>query len=289
MEGARPQRELRILAFADLHLDHALPWATRQTGEATRAAQQVAFDAICAIAAAEADVLISAGDLYDFDRHHPETGELLRAGFERLAPMPVLLVPGDSDPVDGLSLYEHVEWSPNVRVLSTPAEPAQPVAGLTVWFARSAQELAAITPGAATINLGVLHGPAPEPGTTFHHVIAAAGHQPTATPGVTCPGAAYPVEPEDAPGGVVVLNFGEDGSLEVTRREIGASAPPRPARRFPTEELADYDLAAIGEEQTVRGEFVRNLITPEESPVHLRRLALLSGLRALAGTPPPKP
>src|SRR5690349_10624479 len=111
MEGGRPQRELRILAFADLHLDRALPWATRATGEATRLARQVAFDAICAIAAAEADVLISAGDLYDFDRHHPETGELLRAGFERLAPMPVLLIPGDTDPRDGVSLYELVNWS----------------------------------------------------------------------------------------------------------------------------------------------------------------------------------
>ena len=289
MEGGRPQRELRILAFADLHLDHALPWATRETGEATRTAQQVAFEAICAIAAAEADVLISAGDLYDFDRHHPETGELLRAGFERLAPMPVLLVPGDTDPINGLSLYEHVKWSPNVRVLSTPDEPAKPIEGLTVWAAASVEELAAITPDAATFNLGVVHGPAPERVATVQHLIAAAGHQPAETAGVTCPGAVHPVDPEDPPGGVVVLNLFENGSLDVTRREIGASAPSRPPRRFPTDELAEYDLAAIGEEQTIRGEFVRTLITPEESPVHLRRLALLSGLRALAGTPPPKP
>jgi calcineurin-like phosphoesterase family protein len=289
MEGGRPQRELRILAFADLHLDHALPWATRETGEATRVAQQVAFDAICAIAAAEADVLISAGDLYDFDRHHPETGELLRAGFERLAPMPVLLVPGVSDPLTGPSLYDHVKWSPNVKVLSSPTEPATPVPGLTVWAASGADDLAAITPDAAAFNLGVLHGPAPERPATLQHVIAAAGHQPADGADVTCPGAAYPVDPEDPPGGLVMLNVLEDGSVDITRRDIGTYAPPRPARRFPTDELADYDLAAIGEEQTVRGEFVRNLITPEESPVHLRRLALLSGLRALAGTPPTKP
>ncbi len=308
MEGGRAQRELRILAFAHLHLDHALPWATRATGIATRTAQQVAFDAICATAATEADVLISAGDLYDHDRHHPETGELLRAGFERLAPMPVLLIPGGSDPLNGLSLYEQVKWSANVHLLrpersdaperSEPSEqpdlPAflSPLPGLTVWVAADAAALAPAAAGAASserdFNLAVLTGPAApdQPPSGIQHVIAPTSHHPSFSAGATCPGAAFPVDPEDPPGGVLVLNVFEDGSLAVTRREIGASAPPRPARRFTTDELAGDDLAAIGEEQTVRGEFVRNLLTPEEAPVHLRRLALLAGLKALTGAAP---
>jgi 3',5'-cyclic AMP phosphodiesterase CpdA len=288
MEGG-PQRELRILVFADLHLDRSLPWATRQAGEASRAAQQVVFDAICAMAATEADVLISAGDLYDYDRHHPETGELLRAGFERLAPLPVLLVPGDTDPPGPLSLYEHVKWSPNVHVLKAADGPAQatPIPGLTVWAAADAETLAAATPGEGGFNLGVVHGPAgalPD----LQHVIAAAGHYPADGPSVSCPGAAFPVDPEDPPGAVLMLNVLDDGTVLVTRREVGAEAPARPSRRFPTDELTAHDLMAIGEEQTVRGEFVRNLLTPEEAPVHLRRLALLNGLKALAGEPPPR-
>jgi len=290
MEGGRAQRELRILAFADLHLDRALPWATRATGDETRAAQQVAFDAICSIAATEADILISAGDLYDYDRHHPETGELLRAGFERLAPMPVLLLPGETDPQDGLSLYEHVKWSPNVQVLSAAElTSTTPLPGLTIWTAPDADELARAETEAGSFNLAVFHANATSEqvaASRIQHLIAAAGHHPFELPGVTCPGAAQPVDPEDPPGGVAVLNLLEDGTLLVTRREVGTYAPERPARRFPTAELAHYDLAAIGEEQTVRGEFVRNLITPEESPVHLRRLALLTGLQALAGIAP---
>lgn len=291
MEGGRAQRELRILAFADLHLDRALPWATRAAGEANREAQQVAFDAICAMAATDADVLISAGDLYDYDRHHPETGELVRAGFERLAPTPVLLVPGQTDPADRLSLYEHVEWSANVHVLA-PGDGAahlEPVPGLAVWAGADEETLAAVATDPALFNLAVLHGPASEPlagDGRFQHVIAAAGHHPVDAGAVSCPGAAFPVDPEDPPGAVLMLHLQDDGVVVVTRREIGTFAPPRPPRRFPTDELSRYDLSAIGEEQTVRGEFVRNLIAPEESPVHLRRLALLSGLRALAGKPP---
>jgi len=294
--GGRPQRELRVLTFADLHLDRSVPWSTRETGRTMRAAQQVAFDAICAIAAAEADVLISAGDLYDYDRHHPDTGELLRGGFERLAPMPVLLLPGESDPIDGLSLYEHVKWSANVTVLRT-SEPTswRPLPGLTVWAAADAAALAGVAAEPGAFNLGVVRGGAggsEPPGAAsarpggLQHVVAAWSHHPSDGLRETCPGAAYPVDPEDPPGGVVVLNILEVGSVDVTRREIGTYAPTRPPRRFTTDELAAYDLAAIGQEQTVRGEFVRTLLTPEESPVHLRRLALLSGLRALDGTAP---
>lgn len=290
--GGRPQRELRVLAFADLHLDRSVPWSTRATGEAMRVAQQVAFDAICAIAAAEADVLISAGDLYDYDRHHPDTGELLRGGFERLSPMPVVLIPGEADPIDGLSLYEHVKWSPNVHVLTT-SEPTgfSPLPGLTVWAAADSAALAGVAADAGTFNLGVARGGGGLAGTPvelggLQHLLVASSHHPSDGERETCPGAAYPVDPEDPPGGVVVLNLLEDGTLEVTRREIGTFAPQRPQRRFPTDGLAAYNLAAIGEEQTVRGEFVRTLLTPEESPVHLRRLALLSGLRALDGAAP---
>src|SRR5579871_1954019 len=96
--AVRPHSELRILAFAGLRLDASFPWATPEAGQAARAERQLALDAICAIAASEADAVLCAGDLYDQERHHPDTGELLRQAFGGLAPLPVVLVPGESDP-----------------------------------------------------------------------------------------------------------------------------------------------------------------------------------------------
>ena len=293
MEGGVPggARELRILVFADLHLDRAYPWATREVGAAQRAAQEITFEAICAIASAEADLLVSAGDLYDFDRHHPDTGELLRGGFERLAPMPVLLLPGETDPADRVSLYEQVRWSPNVHVIRE-AELVEPVLGLTVWAAPFGTEadMPAANPG--EIRLALLRWPAPglvaelEGRTDVSHIVVAGGHSPAQAARTVAPGAAHPVEPEDPAGGIVLLTVAPDGTVHASLRELGSRPPQLPQHRFATSDLEGMDLAVVGEEQTVRGEFVRNLLAPDEDPVHLRRLALLAGMRALEGRPP---
>lgn len=289
--AAAEQRELRVIAFGDLHLDRSFPWTTSENGAAARAAQAIAFEAICAVAGAEGDVLISAGDLFDQDRHHPDTGEMLRAGFERLAPMPVLLVPGESDPPDRAGLYEQVKWTSNVHVCRT-AGLVEPIPGLTVWVVPPGSEEPMPPPNPGEIRIVVLRDGSPEllaeleSREDVHHVISAGSHFPSEEGKSSAPGAAHPAEPHDPDGSLEVLSIADDGTVGVSRRQLGGKAPAVPGPRFATDELDAIDLAVIGEEQTVRGEFVRNLLAPDETPTHVRRLALLSGMRALMGRPP---
>ena len=295
-EAEAPPREFRILAFADLHLDRAFPWAGVEGAQELRMRQVQTLEAICSTAAAEADALLCAGDLYDESRHHPDTGELLHASFERLHPLPVLIAPGNNDPAGRASLYARVSWPENVHVFGdaepTPFELAP---GIMVWGSagpldgdaqaqarQAAGERA--TAAAAAVHLGLCHG-APTGAPALTHLIAAAGHEPSGDQAVTCPGVPLPLLPEDPLGSVLLISVGEDGSVAVHRRELGATRPQEPPPMHPTGALDEFDLATLGQEQTVRGEFVRDMLAAEGG-AELRRLALLLGLNALAGTPP---
>ena len=287
-EAPGTRRELRILVFSDLHLDRAFPWAGVELAAMVRAGQQQTFETICAIAATEADVLISAGDLYDERTHHPDTGEVLRQAFEELAPMPVLLVPGNSDRVGKTSLYARVNWSPNVFVFESTGLTARPVAdGLTIWGAaypvddiNAAQE--AVETG---IHLAVYHGGPEQAPRGFRHTVNADDHRHHASENMTCPGVPIPLRPDDDTGSVTLINVLDDGEVATYRREL-PNEPPRPRDAvFKTDALDLYDLATLGQEQTIRGELVRDLLAAE-GPPELKRLALLLGLKALEGVGP---
>lgn len=286
----RPRSELRILAFAGLRLDAAFPWAAAEAGQAARADRQLALDSICAVAASEADVLVCAGDLYDQERHHPDTGELLGQAFGGLTPMPVVLVPGETDPAGRFSLYERTDWPANVHVLGIEddPEPVEVAAGLTIWGAAAPDALARFTAPGSGIHLGLTHWAPPEDDRTgLHHIVTGQSQAPATGPRATCPGAAQPYLPEGGAGSAVLLSVFDDGAVSAGWRELGGHAPVAPPHRFPTDELREFDLALLGEEQTVRGEFVRDLLVgADPAETHVRRLALLAGLRALGGARP---
>jgi hypothetical protein len=288
--AVRPRTEIRLFAFAGLHLDASFPWATAGEGRRGRLERQLALDAICAVAAAEADVLVSAGDLYDQDRHHPDTQELLRESFAGIAPVPVVLVPGDTDPKGRLSLYERTDWPENVHVLGLLDDPesVEVVPGLVIWGAAAPGAFDQFTAPAGGVHLGLTRWPAPENDRTgLHHVITGQHYEPATTARVTCPGAAQPFAPDDESGSAALLSVYDDGTVSVGWRNLGGRSPEAPPHRFPSDGLRDFDLALLGEEQTVRGEFVRDLLAATEpADPHVRRLALLSGLRALAGVKP---
>lgn len=286
--AVRPHSELRILAFAGLRLDTSFPWAAPDAGQAARAERLQALDAIGAIAASEADVLVSAGDLYDQDRHHPDTGELLRQAFGGLG-MPVVLVPGQSDPPGRLSLYERIDWPDNVHLLGVEDDPQpfEAAAGLTIWGAATAEAFDRFVSPGLGIHLGLTRWPPPQedrPG--LHHLISGLHHEPLTSPRFTCPGAAQPYLQEDEAGSAALISVFDDGTVAVGWRDLGGAAPAAPSHRFSSQDLHEFELALLGEEQTVRGELVRNLLAAVEIDPHVRRLALLSGLRALAGVKP---
>ena len=130
---------MKIVHFADLHLDAGFAWAGAD-GAAARRRRQSLRDSLAAITALARDVdagaLFCGGDLYEHDRVTPDTARFLRATFAELAPRRVCLAPGNHDWYGPDSLYALVDWSPNVHVFSEPRLQPVPLAGgLTLWGA----------------------------------------------------------------------------------------------------------------------------------------------------------
>ncbi len=128
---------MKLVHFADLHLDTAFRWAGAQAARRRRQALRDVLNRIVDLAVdVEADVLTCGGDLYEHEMTAPDTADVLRAAFERLHPMHVLLAAGNHDWLGPRSLYARTGWSPNVHVFSSARlEPFEVTDGLTVWGA----------------------------------------------------------------------------------------------------------------------------------------------------------
>ena len=75
---------MKLLHFADLHLDAPFAWASPETARSRRRNRREALTQIVALAEAESvDAILSAGDLFEQDRIGPDTVEFLRSTFER--------------------------------------------------------------------------------------------------------------------------------------------------------------------------------------------------------------
>lgn len=128
---------MKIVHFADLHLDSQFAWAGVGS-DAARRRRQGLRDALGRIAElvkeTAADALFCGGDLYENDRIAPDTAEFLRATFAELDPVRVFLAPGNHDWYGPQSLYALVEWSPNVHVFTEPRlMPVRINPDLTLW------------------------------------------------------------------------------------------------------------------------------------------------------------
>ncbi|MDE0226059.1 MAG: metallophosphoesterase [Gammaproteobacteria bacterium] len=128
---------MKIVHFADLHLDAQFAWAGVGS-DAARRRRQGLRDALGRIAElvkeTAADALFCGGDLYENDRIAPDTAEFLRATFAELDPVRVFLAPGNHDWYGPQSLYGLVEWSPNVHVFAEPRlVPVRIDTDLTLW------------------------------------------------------------------------------------------------------------------------------------------------------------
>ena len=127
---------MKIVHFADLHLDAQFAW-TGAGSDVARRRRQDLRDALGRIAElvkeTRADALFCGGDLYENDRVSPDTAEFLRTTFAGLHPVPVFLAPGNHDWYGPQSLYALVEWSPNVHVFTEPTLQPVELGSLTLW------------------------------------------------------------------------------------------------------------------------------------------------------------
>lgn len=127
---------MKIVHFADLHLDSAFAWAgpaaNRRRENLRKTLKRIADRA----QEVEAQALFCGGDLYEHERVSRDTAAFLRSTFAGLQPMRVFLAPGNHDWFGPESLYAAVDWPPNVHLFRTPRfEPVELADGLTLWGA----------------------------------------------------------------------------------------------------------------------------------------------------------
>jgi DNA repair exonuclease SbcCD nuclease subunit len=237
---------MKLLLFADLHLDTPFRWAPLDAARRRRQSLRDALTAIVELAVAEdVEAVCCAGDLYEHDMVAPDTAEVLLRAFDRIAPTPVLLTPGNHDFLSPASLYRQIRWPSNVRLFAGGRlEPAPLVEGFTLWGA--AHHGPACTAGfldgfrvdRGGTNVALFHGSLrsglPFQGETkqphapfdeadiersgLHHALVGHFHTPQAGAWHTYPGNPAPLSfGETGERGAVVVTF-TDGAVQPERR-----------------------------------------------------------------------
>ncbi len=220
---------MKLVLFADLHLDAAFAWAgaSAVAGRRRREALRRTLLRIAELARREqADALLCAGDLYESERVTADTGDFLRTTFAALQPMRVFVAPGNHDWYGPASVWARAAWTPNVHVFRTPRlEPIALRDGLTLWGAAHGQP--ANTPGflagfetvGSGAHLALFHGS--ERASFAHEASGKALHAPFDAAEIEAAGLRYAFvghyhRPKDAarfcyPGNPDPLAFGEEG------------------------------------------------------------------------------
>jgi DNA repair exonuclease SbcCD nuclease subunit len=243
---------MRLLHFADLHLDTPFRWATGEQARKRRLALRETLLRICQLAEEQrVDALTCGGDLYEQERFTPDTAEFLRTTFAEIAPLPVFLAPGNHDWFGPASLYRQVQWSSNVHVFDTAELTAVMLAdGLTLWGA--AHRAPANTPGfletfhvdRGGVHIALFHGSAQgdlliqQKGKVPHapfraeqiqqaglqHALLGHFHHPVDASDHTYPGNPDPLSfGETWKGAAVLITVAEDGAITRERFTVATS------------------------------------------------------------------
>ena len=129
----------KILHFADLHLDasFAADGIPGDYGRQRRLALRSALTRILALARQrKVNAVTIAGDLYAQDYITPETTDFLLQQFQRLAPIRVIIAPGENDPYTNESPYSLLDWPENVDIFyQNKLTGIELAPGLSIWGA----------------------------------------------------------------------------------------------------------------------------------------------------------
>jgi DNA repair exonuclease SbcCD nuclease subunit len=264
---------VRLLLFSDLHLDTQFAWLAgrpKLAGQRRQALRETLVRIADLAVSERVDALMCGGDLYEHDRFTPDTAAFVRSVFARLDPLSVYLAPGNHDWLGPASLYEQVEWSPNVRIFRDDRlTPLTLLDGLTLWGA--AHQAPANTDGfldefrvdRGGIHIALFHGSeqgalafqeqgkAPHapfrvnqiPESGLQHALLGHFHRSRATDYFTYPGNPDPLTfGEDGERGAVLVTVNEDGGVTQEWRTVAASAL----------HAISVDVTGCGSQQDVR-------------------------------------
>lgn len=242
---------MKLLHFADLHIDAPFAWATPETARIRRRNRRETLGRILRLAIDErVDAVLCAGDLFEHDRVSPDSVEFLRASFAEVE-VPVFLAPGNHDWLSPRSPYALTEWSPNVRVFhESSLEPVTLTDGVTLWGAAHRAPantdpfFAGFRPDRGGVHLAVAHASergalgwqetgkqphAPFDATELeaagiHHAFLGHYHVPRDADRYTYPGNPDPLEfGEQGERGAVLAEVAPDGTLRRERRVVAVS------------------------------------------------------------------
>lgn len=157
---------MRFLAFSDLHLDAPFAQGGRDLAELRRAELRGTLERTIGLATKlEVDAVLCAGDLYEHDRFTPDTVRLLERVFREVAPIPVLISPGNHDWYGPQSLYRAATWSENVHIFPFGEMTSwDGIEGIRVWgFAHqkpsgTSNPLERFRADGEAVHLGLFHG-----------------------------------------------------------------------------------------------------------------------------------
>ena len=242
---------MRLVVFSDLHLDTTFAWAPREVARRRRANLRETLRAVVALAdEVDADVLCSAGDLYEHEHVTPETGRFVH-GLLADAGRPVVLVAGNHDPLVPGSLYASLPWPDHVHVVDADRlAPLDLVDGVRLWAA--SHHVTAGTPGflddfrveGDAVHYALFHGSEEQslgreserkqphapftseqiPAAGLAHALVGHFHTPRDGRWHTYPGNPDPLTfGEDGDRGAVVVDVAADGTPERTRHRVAVS------------------------------------------------------------------
>jgi len=128
-----------ILHCADLHLDGAFTGSRLPATLARQCREQLRQTLRRIVDLAKernAGAVTVAGDLFERTRLSPDTAAFLISEFERLAPIPVFIAPGNHDPADAGSFYQRGRWPENVNIFVSNRLTERPLTKeISLWAA----------------------------------------------------------------------------------------------------------------------------------------------------------
>ncbi len=286
---------MRLLLFSDLHLDAPFRWAPAGAARDRRRKLRETLRRVADLAAdLDVGALCCGGDLYEHDRFSSDTGELLRATFEDLYPLAVVISPGNHDWYGPSSLYRQVAWSPNVKVFSEDRlAPVSLAEGLTLWGAAhrapatTRNFLEGFHPDREGVHLALFHGSelggfaieergkishapfrAEEiPETGLHHALVGHFHAPFDGEWHTYPGNPDPLEfGEHGDRGAVLVTVSADGSVSRERHRVSSSLVSDVTVRVDGARYMDQVMDRVREALCSCEGFVRVTLTGEMDP-----------------------
>lgn len=241
---------MRLLLFADLHLDAPFTWAgVEGAARRRRDALRTTLGRIADLArSVDVHAVLCAGDLFEQERCTPDTAAFLARTFESLRPRPIFLAPGNHDWYGPQSPYRRTAWSDNVHVFAeSRLVPVEVAPGLTLWGgahvapAGTSNFLEGFRVDRSGVHLALFHGSerttlaaegsSKSPHAPFeaadirqaglHHALLGHYHSPRDAPDYTYPGNPDPLSfGETGTRGAVIVTVHDDGSVDRSRHEV---------------------------------------------------------------------